>query len=642
MADAEVLIRLTEISKAIPRSSAMALRAATCAVAPGEFASVIGTSGSGKTTLLSILGLLDHPSSGTYLFDGVDVVSLSERERNSFRGHRIGFVFQNSYLIAEDSAARNVGLGLRVRGVPAKEQTSLVAAALQQVGLADLADKRAGELSGGEKQRVAVARALVTRPEVILADEPTGALDSDSTARLIDLLSQINSAGTTVVVVTHDPLVAAAADRTIQIEDGTVDDNSSSLRSVPRRAVAVDEPERLESAPEGSVAARLVQEAGDALVAPLTRPVRFLLVLLAYVLGVAALVGAMGVMSGTTGQIVHRLTEAGSNQIRVTDTSPVDNSWSFLDGQARTLERLEGVHDAVPMKTFTVVSNIITRLRGLGDKFSGRITMTDERFMAAYQMTAVSGRIDLLSNSWGGAVVVLGSTAAATLGVPDAEPGVSLWVNDYPVDVAAVLAPTDDVLLDNALYFSPGVAVILTDQLDSLVEVHTAPGYAEPLAKAIPTALSPTNPGQIQTSTVAQLAQLQQGINTDLGTLLSVIGWVILVLSALTAGTTMFLAVQHRSAEIALRRAMGASRMSVFRLFALEGVGIGLAGGILGTALGIGLTAIVDRLNHWPLALGLHVVGLGLLVGLIAGAVASIVPAVYAARRDPAQILRTV
>ena len=172
--------------------------------------------------------------------------------------------------------------------------------------------------------------------------------------------------------------------------------------------------------------------------------------------------------------------------------------------------------------------------------------------------------------------------------------------------------------------------------------MRTEKGYAEPLAKALPLALAPNNPGSIQVSTTSQLANLQAGINTDLTRLLSILAWVILTLSALTAGTTMFLSVQHRAPEIALRRAMGASRLSIWRLFTYEGTLIGLAGGILGTAAGSGLVWVIARHNAWPVCIGTQTTSLALLAGLATGIIASTIPAIHAAHRDPAQILRTV
>jgi len=210
------------------------------------------------------------------------------------------------------------------------------------------------------------------------------------------------------------------------------------------------------------------------------------------------------------------------------------------------------------------------------------------------------------------------------------------------VDVAAILAPTGDSILDSTLFFSPATMTYLSDVIDNYTLVRFQPGYAEPLASAVPVAVSPVNPGQIRVSTVAQLAQLQQGINSDMGQQLTIIGSIILALSALTASTTMFLSVQHRSAEIALRRAMGASQGSIWRMFTYEGIVTGIIGGGLGTALGVAMTMVVAHVNNWPLCLGVEVPLIGLGTGLVAGAVASVVPAIRAAIQDPAGILRTV
>ncbi len=222
-------IRMGEISKRIPGSDgSYALKHMCCTIRNGEFVAAIGPSGSGKTTFLSICGLLDSPSSGLYEINGTDTSLLSEPDRNSLRGMMFGFVFQNSYLIQGDSVGSSVALGLRVRGLNRSARNLAVRESLAAVGMEWAIEKRAEDLSGGEKQRVAVARALATSPPILLADEPTGALDSASTENLISILREVNSSGTTIIVVTHDPMVANAADRRLTIMEGEhCDDNKA-------------------------------------------------------------------------------------------------------------------------------------------------------------------------------------------------------------------------------------------------------------------------------------------------------------------------------------------------------------------------------------------------------------------------------
>ncbi|MDR2929369.1 MAG: ABC transporter permease [Propionibacteriaceae bacterium] len=367
-----------------------------------------------------------------------------------------------------------------------------------------------------------------------------------------------------------------------------------------------------------------------------------LLVMLAYLLGVAALVGSMGVVGSATGQIVARLTSAGSSQMRVVDASRSSSTWDVSSTRAGKISGLEGVVEVAPARTFTTTSNKISRLAAAEQPYQGHLVVTDERFFGINQLKTRSGQVALLSNTWGGTVAVLGSRAAQDLGVADVSPGVQIWANERSVDVAAVLEASGDPITDTSLFLSPATMAYLSDQLDDYVIVRCQPGYAEPLANAIPPTLQPTNPGQVQVSVVAQLADLQQSINSDLSGLLAVVGWITLALSSLTAATTMVVSVQHRAPEIALRRAMGASRMSIWRLFTYEGVVVGGSGAILGTTCGIGLTWMVARYNEWPVCLGVSIPLTGLAVGLGAGALAAVVPALYAARRDPAAVLRTV
>jgi macrolide transport system ATP-binding/permease protein len=291
----------------------------------------------------------------------------------------------------------------------------------------------------------------------------------------------------------------------------------------------------------------------------------------------------------------------------------------------------------VPVQRYN--PNVISRLGD--DPMTGqRLVVTDERFFQANGMSAASGRVELLSNPELGSLAVLGSVVAKDLNVPQAGSDISINVNGRFVPVVGVLNPSGDPLLDGQVYFNAGAAPLLTRDSDASLIVLTGPGYGEPLGSAIPELLSPGSPSAIQVSTIAQLASLQQGIASDLSGLLSVIGLVILVLSALSAATVMFLSVQHRSAEIALRRAMGATRASIWRLFTYEGILISAAGAILGTAVGILIAFLTARANGWPLSIGLEAVLAGLGVGLLAGMVASAFPALYAARREPATILR--
>lgn len=189
-------------------------------VMANDYLAIMGPSGSGKSTLMHIIGCLDVPTSGTYELDGTDVSSMSEKQLAEVRNQKIGFVFQSFNLLASLTALRNVELPLVYAGVPAPQRRERAMAALAKVGLAERVQHRPGELSGGQQQRVSVARALVTNPALILADEPTGNLDSRSTREILDLFDELREAGRTIVIITHEADVAASAQDAVYIYDG--------------------------------------------------------------------------------------------------------------------------------------------------------------------------------------------------------------------------------------------------------------------------------------------------------------------------------------------------------------------------------------------------------------------------------------
>ena len=217
------VIELRGLARTYPGSPPVhALRPADLVIEAGDYVAVTGPSGAGKSTLLHLLGLLDAPTAGSYLLDGLDTSALSDRDRSALRGRRIGIVFQAFHLLPYRTALENVLLAELYNQTPRSARLEAAAGALGEVGLGHRLDALPTTLSGGESQRVAIARALVNRPSLVLCDEPTGNLDSRNAAALMELLDQLNADGLTIVVITHDAGVAAHAGRTVAISDGSL------------------------------------------------------------------------------------------------------------------------------------------------------------------------------------------------------------------------------------------------------------------------------------------------------------------------------------------------------------------------------------------------------------------------------------
>jgi putative ABC transport system ATP-binding protein len=218
------MIELIGVSKTYRMGSedVHALHPLDLTIEAGEFVAIMGPSGSGKSTLMNVLGCLDVPTTGTYRLDGTEVQSLGEEQLAQVRNRKIGFVFQNFNLLARQTVLKNVELPMLYGGVPRQERTGRAKELLAKVGLAERMSHKPNELSGGQRQRVAIARALTMRPPVLLADEPTGNLDTKSSMDIMELFTQINAEGATVILVTHEPDIAAYARRVIRLADGRI------------------------------------------------------------------------------------------------------------------------------------------------------------------------------------------------------------------------------------------------------------------------------------------------------------------------------------------------------------------------------------------------------------------------------------
>ncbi|MBF1678601.1 MAG: ATP-binding cassette domain-containing protein [Rothia sp.] len=673
----------------------------------GEFLAIIGPSGSGKSTLLNAIGLLDTPTSGTYSLFGKNTEGLSDRERDEMRRDHLGFIFQSSNMLLDETSTTNASMGLRVQGVPYGERLQRTEETLEFLGLSDRASIRTRYLSGGEKQRCAIARALATRPPLILADEPTGNLDSHNSAKVIEILQRINATGCTVLVITHDPEVAAAARRVIRIEDGRLHEQGrtdsvavSVVTDTPAEAT-VDAPANapVSLAPGEKPATHrrgsfLTDDSIEAISALTSRPLRTLLLGLSFALGVGGLISASGMSESASYQVNQRLLGSEQSTLYISDR---DNDQNML-GTYRQGESAQNVADRISaldyVKNTGFVSSVapadvrITRFSpyedepktaiGLSSASKTRLEqigarMNPETLRALEQMNSTltlqnvadRERAEQLS----GAIVSVSAARALGIipedkaadnataeprpgempvvdygiklgGLPQVAPGVSIWVDGQLMPVIGLFDPGNSGYeFRNTVIVSPGT-LQRTGRGQVTYIAETERGYGKAVAKAIPLTLKPAEPSQINVETPSDLQSLRASIASDLGLYVGVLSGILLVLASLSAATAMYLSVQSRTAEIALRRAIGSSKWLIARIFLMEGVMLGVLGGSIGACSGMIATIILSLVQGWQAVLSPGFVVLGVGVGALTGLVSSAYPAWVASRKSPADAMR--
>ena len=671
----------------------------------GEFLAIIGPSGSGKSTLLNAIGLLDTPTSGTYSLFGKNTEGLSDRERDEMRRDHLGFIFQSSNMLLDETSTTNASMGLRVQGVPYSERLQRTEETLEFLGLSDRASIRTRYLSGGEKQRCAIARALATRPPLILADEPTGNLDSHNSAKVIEILQRINATGCTVLVITHDPEVAAAARRVIRIEDGRLHEQSrADSATVPAAEVvsaATDTPvgapatfapgEKPATHRRGSF---LTDDSIEAISALTSRPLRTLLLGLSFALGVGGLISASGMSESASYQVNQRLLGSEQSTLYISDR---DNDQNML-GTYRQGESAQNVADRISaldyVKNTGFVSSVapadvrITRFSpyedepktaiGLNSTSKTRLEqigarMNPETLRALEQMNSTLTQENVAdrerSEQLSGAIVSVSAARALGIipedkaadnatteprpgelptveygiklgGLPQVAPGVSIWVDGQLMPVIGLFDPGNSGYeFRNSVIVSPGT-LQRTGRGQVTYIAETERGYGKAVAKAIPLALKPAEPSQINVETPSDLQSLRASIASDLGLYVGVLSGILLVLASLSAATAMYLSVQSRTAEIALRRAIGSSKWLIARIFLMEGVMLGVLGGSIGACSGMIATIILSLVQGWQAVLSPGFVVLGVGVGALTGLVSSAYPAWVASRKSPADAMR--
>jgi macrolide transport system ATP-binding/permease protein len=613
---------------------------------PGEWLAITGPSGAGKSTLLHIIGCLDRPSSGTYLFDGIDTATLSDKERAGLRSRRIGFVFQSFHLLPHRSVLENVMLAEVYRRQSYRGRRERALAAIERVGLGHRVDFLPTRLSGGEKQRVAIARALVGSPSLLLCDEPTGNLDSKSSASILDLFETLNRQGLTLVVVTHDENVAKRATRRVHIIDGKLTEVANGENN--RHPVHSPSP-GANTSPISRSGITIRDLLDEAIAGMFARPWRMVLTMLGIVIGLTALVATLGLSRTASNRIITQFDELAATEIVVTvkpgpaSVQPEAIPW---DAPAR-LRRLNGVVaagtlSAVDIKGALVSSSPVTDPRGQTD-FKLSVQAASPDLFAAVRADLEAGRFPDAGHSHrADRVAVLGPRSALRLGIVSLEQLPAIAIGDHlyqvigvlrgvgrqPDLLSSVIIPEDTARRDFGL-ISPGSVI-----------VETRIGATSLIARQIPSALRPDNPSVLKVVYPPEPQRVRDAVQSDLNVLFLMLGGLSLIVGAIGIGNITLVSVMERIGEIGLRRSIGATRSHIAAQFLVESTSLGVIGGVFGASLGILTVVAVSAYQVWTPVLDPVVPFLAPLIGGAIGLVSGTYPALRAAHLEPVEAFR--
>lgn len=613
----------------------------------GEWLAITGPSGAGKSTLLNIIGCLDHPTSGRYLLEGIDTARLTDTQRAGLRSQRIGFVFQSFHLLPYRTVVENVMLAEVYRKQRHSGRRARALAALERVGLSHRRDFSPMQLSGGERQRVAIARALVGSPSLLLCDEPTGNLDSKSSAALLDLLEKLNQDGLTLVIVTHDETVAKRATRRVHVVDGSATALPHGEQGNPATAsLATAVPPTVVRS--GITSRDLLNEA---LAGMFARPGRMALTVLGVVIGLAALVATLGLTRTAGNRIISQFDRLAATEIFITarpgrTTGIVDPKAIPWDAPTR-LHRLNGVMAAGTMSEVDVggalVSSSPVKDPLHQSAFKLAVYAASPDLFRAVRAELKTGQFpDLGHSNRADRVAVLGPDAAHRLGITSLEqlPAISIGDHLYLVvgllrDVARKPELLGAVIIPEGTarrYFGlagPGTVV-----------VETKLGAVYLIADQARWALRPDDPRVLKLEVPQEPKRVRDDVQTDLNVMFLMLGGLSLVVGAIGIANITLVGVMERTGEIGLRRAVGATRTHIATQFLLESASMGVIGGIIGASIGVLIVVAVSAYQVWTPVLDPAAPALAPLIGGGIGLLSGTYPALRAARLEPVEALR--
>jgi len=667
-------------------------------VESGEFLALMGASGSGKSTLMNILGCLDRPTSGRYLFEGADVADRSEPELARIRSERIGFVFQSFNLLARTSALENVALPLFYsdRG-PARraDRRARARETLASLGLATRERNTPSQLSGGQQQRVAIARALINVPGMILADEPTGNLDSRTSNEIMEVLRALNrDHGVTIVVVTHDPGIAAYTDRIVTMRDGRIvsdepvahDDAMSAHRPAGPDLLVRPSAERHAPLRFGASWAFALMVLAAAAQAIMRNKLRAVLTMLGVFIGVAALIAMVAVGQGANAAVEKEIENLGTNLLVVLPGATTSNGVRGGHGSASTLT----VDDAraIPREAPAVerVSYMVRQMGQVeyeGQNWTTNVQGVTPEYLPIANWKIAAGRELTDEDQQSAALVVLvGNTVAQQIFGGHEDPvGATILVKGFPLRVVGVLASKgqsgwgqdqDDLVMipfttaenkvlgaaapsqaqsaSNPLFPAPanpfGMSPRLTGKVNSIYVqargVAFVPAAVDQVTELLQARhhVQPGGVNDFDVRNLSQIAQAREGSSRIMALLLAAVASISLLVGGIGIMNILLVSVTERTREIGIRMAIGARRVHVLLQFLAEAVLLSAAGGVAGIIVGVAISQVISHVAEWPTLVSPIAVLGGFWFSAAVGIFFGYYPARKAAHLDPIEALR--
>ena len=614
----------------------------------GEMVAIVGPSGSGKSTLMNIIGLLDRPTDGTYAIAGAQTHRLDNDALSRLRREHFGFIFQRYHLLSELTAIGNIEVPAIYAGQPGEARRVRAAALLERLGMAERAGHRPGQLSGGQQQRVSIARALMNNGNVILADEPTGALDRQSGEEVLRILGELHAEGHTVVIVTHDMNVAARADRIIEISDGRIVADRRTREETPRLRTAVAEAGFGKSSWR-EMSGRLAEAFFMAMLALRAHRLRTFLTMLGIIIGIASVVSVIALGEGSQRKVLANINSLGTNTLEI---FPGKSFGDMRSGRIKTLV----VADADALAKLTYVAAVTptvstsSTVRFGSTEANALINGVGDAYFTVKGSKLVAGRLfdaDGIRRMAQDAVIDQ-NTATTLFTDKGLNPiGQTIFVGKVPVRVIGVIASQQGGFgsSDNLSVYLPYTGVqarFLGDMSLRSVTVRVVDDIESSTAEAAVTQFLERRHGT-KDFFILNTDDIRQTITTTTRTmtlLVSAIAVISLLVGGIGVMNIMLVSVSERIAEIGVRMAVGARRQDILQQFLIEAVLVCLLGGAFGIATALGFGAAFNHFaSNFTLVFSASSILLAFTCSCAIGLTFGYLPARNASRLDPVAAL---